>query len=353
MRPVGRRRTLHKGLPPRLYLKRGRYYYGRNQEFVGDNLADAMLAYGEREAARAGRRPITFGDLALQYVASEPFGRRRRGRARATWTSSPCCSRCSTRRRSVRDRAAPHRRLPRQPHRPAAQGPQGRAAAGDDASQSGNRPFLDRLELGPGYRPANLPNPCPGVKRNKETGRDRYVTDEELQAVWEAADEPLRDALDLYHLTGQRVSDVLRMSLTDVREGCLHLRQRKTGKALRLAVEGDLSAVLDRIKGRQFPERAVVSLALVRDENGQRMTYDALSDRFQAARARAGVHFQLRDLRAKAATDLGGLGACSKAAGALVPGDDRALHEAPRIGEKVRPLLRTRSRIADKKNGPE
>jgi hypothetical protein len=55
MRPVGRRRTLHKELPPRLYLKRGRYYYGRNQEFVGDNLADAMLAYGEREAARAGR----------------------------------------------------------------------------------------------------------------------------------------------------------------------------------------------------------------------------------------------------------------------------------------------------------
>src|SRR6185369_11689086 len=70
MRPVGRRRTKHKNLPPRLHLKRGRYYYGRNQAFVGDNLADAMLAYGEREAARAGKRPFTFGDLGRQYAAT-------------------------------------------------------------------------------------------------------------------------------------------------------------------------------------------------------------------------------------------------------------------------------------------
>jgi integrase len=96
----------------------------------------------------------------------------------------------------------------------------------------------------------NLPNPCEGVKRNKEVGRDRYVTDEELQAVWDAADEPLRDALDLYHLTGQRVVGRARMSLTDVRDGCLWLRQRKTGKPLRLLLEGDLATVLERIKGR-------------------------------------------------------------------------------------------------------
>jgi integrase len=198
----------------------------------------------------------------------------------------------------------------------------------------------------------SLPNPCPGVKRNREEGRDRYVTDEELQAVWDAADGPLRDALDLYYLTGQRVSDVLRMSLTDVRDGCLHLRQRKTGKALRLTIEGDLAVVLERIKARQFPEKAVVTLALVRDEAGQRLTYDALSDRFQAARAKAGVHFQLRDLRAKAATDLEDLAAAQK----LLGHSSRAMTERytkHRVGERVSPLLRTRSKIADKKNGPE
>jgi integrase len=352
MRPVGRRRTLHKGLPPRLYLKRGRYYYGRNQEYVGDNLADAMLAYGEREAARAGRRPITFGDLALQYIASPAFRelapRTREGymdelgMLLKVFDKAPLSAI-----EPVHIAGYRNNRMAR-PHK-------GRKAEPRLATTRANREialFSTVWNFGRDTGRLSFPNPCPGVKRNKETGRDRYVTDEELQAVWEAADAPLQDALDLYHLTGQRVSDVLAGSLTDVREGCLHLRQRKTGKALRLAVEGDLSAVLDRIKGRQFPERAVVSLALVRDENGQRMTYDALSDRFQAARARAGVHFQLRDLRAKAATDLEDLALAQK----LLGHSSRAMTEhytKQRIGEKVRPLLRTRSRIADKKNGPE
>jgi hypothetical protein len=48
---VGRKRTKHKNLPPRLYLKRGRYYYGRNQEFAGDTLEEAV-PYGPRKKPR-------------------------------------------------------------------------------------------------------------------------------------------------------------------------------------------------------------------------------------------------------------------------------------------------------------
>jgi hypothetical protein len=59
------------------------------------------------------------------------------------------------------DRAAPHRRLPGQPIRPPAQGPQGRAAAGDDSGQSGDCPFLERLELGPGHRTDEPAEPVP------------------------------------------------------------------------------------------------------------------------------------------------------------------------------------------------
>jgi integrase len=346
MRPVGRRRTLHKALPPRLYLKRGRYYYGRNQEFVGDNLADAMLAYGEREAARAGRRPFTFGDLGQQYVASEI--QKKAPRTREGYMDELAML------LTVFDKAPlsaiePHHIAGYRDNR-FARPHKGRKAEPRLATSRANREialFSAIWNWGRDTGRTNLPNPCPGVKRNKETGRDRYVEDAELQAVWDAADEPLRDALDLYHLTGQRVSDVLRMSLTDVRDGYLHLRQRKTGKAIRLAVEGDLAGVLERIKGRQFPERAVVTLALVRDEAGQRLTYDALSDRFQAARAKAGVHFQLRDLRAKAATDLEDLALAQK----LLGHASRAMTEhytKHRVGETVRPLLRTNRRIADK-----
>jgi hypothetical protein len=66
------------------------------------------------------------------------------------------------------------------------------------------------------------------------------------------------------------------MSLTDVRDGYLHLRQRKTGKPLRLAVEGELAGVLERIKGRQVPRKGRCDLRPGAGRTGQPLTYDAL-----------------------------------------------------------------------------
>lgn len=347
MRPVGRRRTKHKNLPPRLHLKRGRYYYGRNQEFVGDNLADAMLAYGEREAARAGRRPVTFGDLGDAYAAKAIP-------EKAPRTREDNLDELAMLNRMFKDAPLsgiePHHVSTYRDNR-LARPRKGRTEEPRLAKTRANREIALMSAIwnwGRDTGRTNLPNPCEGVRRNREEGRDRYVTDEELAAVWEVADDPLQDALDLYHLTGQRVGDVLRMSLTDVRDGCIWLRQRKTGKPLRLELAGDLAVVLERIRARSFPAEAVVTLALVRDEAGQRMTYDALSDRFQAARAKAGVHFQLRDLRAKAATDMGDLALAQR----LLGHSSRAMTEhytKQRIGERVSPLLRTSRRIADKK----
>lgn len=363
MRPVGRRRTLHKGLPPRLYLKRGRYYYGRNQEFVGDNLADAMLAYGEREAARAGRRPFTFGDLARQYVALEI--RKKAPRTREGYMDELKML------LAVFDRAPlsaiePHHIAGYRDNR-FARPHKGRKEEPRLATTRANREialFSAIWNWGRDTGRTSLPNPCPGVKRNKEFGRDRYVEDEELQAEWAVADEPLRDALDLHYLTGQRPSDVLRMRLTDIRDDCLPVKQRKTGKPLRLALHdaqgqlSELGRVIERIKARTFPEEAVVSPALVRDEKGQHLTYDQLSDRHQKARAAAGVNFQLRDLRAKHGTDraeIEGILAAREALGHTTVGmTERYVRR--RRGEVVEPLqrkLRTSARIADKKNGPE
>lgn len=147
-----------------------------------------------------------------------------------------------------------------------------------------------------------LPNPCAGVKGNRETGRDVYVEDDAYRALWEAADVPLRDALDLAYLTGQRPADVLRMTAVDVRGGCLHVRQRKTGAALRIEVSGELAAVLARISERKSA-LPVHALRLVIDEQGRPLGAAALRFRFDAARRKSGQTFQFRDLRAKAATD--------------------------------------------------
>lgn len=329
--PVGRKRTpQHKNLPPRLYLKRGRYYYGRNQEFAGTNLTDAFRYWAEREATRAGGTPRTFKDLADEYRKRviPTKAQRTQGdnldeleRLLKVFGTAPL------------DKVRPAHIAGYLEHR--------------EAKVRGNREIALFSAIWNWGRSAGLvdaQNPCTGVRRNKEMGRDRYVTDDELQAVYERACWPVRDALDLHYLTGQRPSDVLKMRLTDVRDGFLWVRQRKTRQPLRLAVEGPLADVLDRIQGRSYK---VTSLALVRDENGQPMTYDALFNRFEKAREAAGIHFQLRDLRAKAATDLEDLALAQK----LLGHSSRNMTEhytKKRAGEKVRPLLRTGRGIADK-----
>lgn len=151
-------------------------------------------------------------------------------------------------------------------------------------------------------------NPCAGIKGHAEPGRDMYVEDDVYKSVWEAAEPPLRDALDLAYLTGQRPADVLKMSRADVRDGAVSVTQNKTGAKLRVEIIGELAQVMDRIKARK-----VAGNTLVCDEKGQRLTKFWLRGAFGRARAIASAAhpnlasqikgFQFRDLRAKAGTD--------------------------------------------------
>lgn len=149
----------------------------------------------------------------------------------------------------------------------------------------------------------DMPNPCSGVRRNKETGRDIYVFDEDFRAVYEKAEFPLQDAMDLYLLLGQRVSDVTKLSRTDIKDGRLWIRQNKTGKLVGVEIVGELAVVLERIKNRPGKAGVVQSLHLLRDADGNALTYSQMRRMFDQAREKAGVTFQLRDLRAKSATD--------------------------------------------------
>lgn len=154
----------------------------------------------------------------------------------------------------------------------------------------------------------NKANPCAGVKGFKETGRDAYIDDAIYKMVWDAAEEPLRDALDLAYLTGQRPADVLKLSQADIKDGALTIEQNKTGKRLRIIIEGELAAVIERIKARK-----VMGLKLVNTKQGYPMSAVTLRGAFDRARdaavlANPGMEleirsFQFRDLRAKAGTD--------------------------------------------------
>lgn len=183
-----------------------------------------------------------------------------------------------------------------------------------------------------GYTAAQ--NPCQGVKGFREAGRDRYVTDDEFSRVKGHAHHTVADAMDLALLTGQRPADVLKLRRTDVRDGALWIVQNKTGARLGIEVTGELAALLERINSR--PKRAI-SPFIIQDEDGQPLSQFALRSRFDKARRAAGVSFQFRDLRAKAATDTGDLAHSQK----LLAHKNRDMTEhyvRQRKGERVKPL---------------
>ena len=151
----------------------------------------------------------------------------------------------------------------------------------------------------------SLANPCAGIKGNKETGRDTYVEDEMFAAVYLHADQPLKDALDLFYLTAQRIGDTLKMDERDLLDNQLLIKQGKTSAKRRIEVVGELKVVIERILERKKGHK-IRSTRLVVMDNGQAMTTSMLRGRFDAARMKAGIEksaFQMRDLRAKAATD--------------------------------------------------
>lgn len=154
-------------------------------------------------------------------------------------------------------------------------------------------------------------NPCRGVKGFKEVGRQVYIADEVYMAVWSCAEAPIRDALDLAYLTGQRPADVLSFTRADIRDGELWVEQIKTGAKLRIAMQGEFEAVIKRLSARK-----VMGLRLINDEKGQPLSPSMLRGGFDRARAKAAAEypdlaaqikaFQFRDLRAKAGTDKDG-----------------------------------------------
>jgi integrase len=154
----------------------------------------------------------------------------------------------------------------------------------------------------------DLENPCSGIKGNKETGRDIYIDDAILAAVYDCAEIPLRDALNLAYLTGQRPADILKYTRADIKDGALWVTQNKSDTKVRVAIKGELDAAL-----KQAGSRKVMGMALINNMKGQPMTQYMLRGAFDRARIAAKLKypeladeiakFQFRDLRAKAGTD--------------------------------------------------
>lgn len=164
-------------------------------------------------------------------------------------------------------------------------------------------------------------NPIKGVRKNKEVPRDFYADDAVWTAVYAHASQILRDAMDLAYLTGQRPADVLKMRLSDIRDGALEVTQGKTKRRLRIllddgATRTELGKLIDNIIARQ---RTIASMLVIATDSGSALNRWTLRSWFDHARDMAAsaareaedeplcariMKFQFRDIRPKTASEL-------------------------------------------------
>lgn len=325
---MGRKRTINHDLPPRMNLKGKMYYHvstdtPRKWTKLGQDLSIAKRLWAEIEGEQPDPTNSTFGSIAIRYrkeiFPSKAFQTQRDNdkelaRLEAVFGAMPI------------DAIKPHHIRRYLDDR------------GRTAKVRANREralFSHVFNFARQYGYTDAPNPCAGVKGHKETGRDRYVEHDEFLAVWNKAHFTVQDALDMALLTGQRPADLLKFNRSDIRDGDLCLVQNKTGKPLRIAITGELHALIERILGRDC--YSMTCPALLQDGSGQRLTYGALRTRFDKAREAAAVSFQFRDIRAKTATDTENLAHAQR----LLGHKTRAMTERytkHRKGDKVSPL---------------
>jgi integrase len=273
---MGRRRQHDLDLPQHMYRRDGRYYYGRNHLALGADLRQALRKYGELATGVAA--PGTLADAAEVYKREELP-------KKAAKTQDEYRRQLGTLVLAFGD----HRLDEIEPSMVAAYLRARPRIAGtrEKALLSALFNFARITGL------TGAPNPCAGV-RGAKSRRDRYVTDAEISDAIARADQMLGGFLELCYLTGQRPGDVVRLRRADAQDGVLHVRQGKTGAKVRIELVGPLAALYERLTAG-----CVGSLFLVRDEAGQPLTLGALRHRFD----KLGCDWQIRDLRAKAASD--------------------------------------------------
>ena len=141
-------------------------------------------------------------------------------------------------------------------------------------------------------------NPCAGVPTVKQPKRDRRVEPEEFEAIKAQADARLAVVMDLCYLTGQRISDVLKIARGDLREDGVFVVQQKTKARVLIRWNPDLRKAVDR------------ALALHGEVPGLYLlgkkppSYSWAWKNYKAAREAAGIdNVVLHDLRAMSGTE--------------------------------------------------
>lgn len=149
-------------------------------------------------------------------------------------------------------------------------------------------------------------NPCVGISKRKEKSRDRYITDSEYNAIYSNAAAPCQVAMEISYLCMARISDVINLTMRDVLDDGLYIKQGKTGKAqIKLYSPRLLKAIAS---ARSLPrKRGLTTIFLLSKPDGSKYTIRAIQAQYSTAKALSGVNdLTFHDLKAKGISDLEG-----------------------------------------------
>ena len=272
---MGRRRTVHTDLPPRMQRKGQSFYYVSSGKWepLGNDLARAKRIWAEREQ---GERGLSVGDLVQRYIDT------------LTTVTPATLTQYQSYQRAIAGYFTLSAGALRAKH----------VAIWRDANT---------------HRPVYI-NGCLAVlhqawKRGREWGvvesdvsvrpfpkpeRDTYMQDAHYRAIYEQAVPWLRVAMGLAYRTALRPVDIFKLRWDDP-----EIKTQKTGVKLRFAVSAELQEVFDLAR-----QRKILGLFVVADDKGRPLTEDQRKWAWTKAREAAGLpQYQFRDIRSKAATD--------------------------------------------------
>lgn len=154
------------------------------------------------------------------------------------------------------------------------------------------------------------------VEAHSEKPRDRYVEDWELAEAVTVAHPTIRAYIALKLLTGLRRGDLLRLTMSDLKDDGIHVQPRKTqhttGKRLIISRSEALDQAIAQAKAAR-PKHIAPWLFVTREgkryinDKGKANAFDSLWQRFMTKALEETAleeRFQERDLRAKTASDM-------------------------------------------------
>lgn len=177
-------------------------------------------------------------------------------------------------------------------------------------------------------------NPCAGIKRNRETKRERYVENDEMAATLAGAPMQVWALAHLVYRTLQRPEDIITWTPRNIMERrnaggeavrIIRNRQGKTGATVDIEVTPEIDAILAKLKAeparkadsKSGQPKVVTGLTLIHRRDGKPYSYDglcAMLKRRQSAlrerdAATRGAHAAMAswgfyDMKGKGATDM-------------------------------------------------